>query len=297
MKEIVLISAGTGAGKTSLAAGFAGLSQQMVIADCDVNASDLSLIMVPETLTSELFIERKSAVIDQELCRGCGAGMDICRFHAIQSQGASGESSRTVQQVDTVQCQGCGSCTWTCPENAIAMEDVIQAQIFQSATRFGPMVHAALKPGSISSEQLVTRIRQKARQIARDRSIDTILVDGCPGIGSGAMASISEAHGVIIVTDSTITGIPELVRMTELTRKMGIRAMTVINKWDINPELSRKIEEESAYLNIEYLGRIPFDTEVTRAQAARQSIVEFTENGVNVEIDHLWNRIHSLLPQ
>ena len=45
MKELVVISGKGGTGKTSVTAAFAALAQEAVLADCDVDAAGLHLVL------------------------------------------------------------------------------------------------------------------------------------------------------------------------------------------------------------------------------------------------------------
>ena len=47
MKELVVISGKGGTGKTSVVASFAALAKRPVVADCDVDAADLHLVLTP----------------------------------------------------------------------------------------------------------------------------------------------------------------------------------------------------------------------------------------------------------
>ena len=72
MKELVVISGKGGTGKTSLVASFAALSDQTVLADCDVDAADLHLVLEPTIFHREDYSGGCRARVNPEQCVGCG---------------------------------------------------------------------------------------------------------------------------------------------------------------------------------------------------------------------------------
>ena len=117
MTELVVISGKGGTGKTSLAASFAVLADRPVIADCDVDAADLHLVLSPRIKERHDFRSGHKAVIRQEDCTGCGVCAAYCRFDAAKMNGKSpGEAPFTI---DPGSCEGCGVCVRFCPERAI----------------------------------------------------------------------------------------------------------------------------------------------------------------------------------
>lgn len=284
MKQIVVISGKGGTGKTSIVASFAALAGTSVLADCDVDAADLHLVVKPSPVSRNDFIGGKRAVIDGEGCTDCGTCSDLCRFDAI-----AGESSD--RAVDSIVCEGCGVCAWFCPEKAIDLVDAVEGEWYTSNTRFGPMVHARLKPAGENSGKLVSLLRSEARSIAGRRKIDTVIVDGSPGIGCPVIASITGADLVLVVTEPTLSGLHDFERVVELTRHFGIPAMVVVNKFDINEANTRQVEELATRLGTGVAGRIRFDPAVTEAQIQGIPLVEHSSNGAAADVIDVWKRL------
>jgi MinD superfamily P-loop ATPase len=72
MKQIVIISGKGGIGKTALTASFVVLAEDKVMADCDVDAADLHLLLHPAIKENHEFRSGKTAVINRDLCKECG---------------------------------------------------------------------------------------------------------------------------------------------------------------------------------------------------------------------------------
>jgi MinD superfamily P-loop ATPase len=83
VKELVIVSGKGGTGKTTVCGAFAALAPHKVLADCDVDAADLHLILEPDVLHEEIFIGGRMPEIDKELCLECGDCQSGCRFEAI----------------------------------------------------------------------------------------------------------------------------------------------------------------------------------------------------------------------
>ena len=284
MKQLVVISGKGGTGKTSLVASLAALAGKSVLADCDVDAADLHLVVRPSPVSRAEFVGGKNAIIDCERCSDCGTCVDLCRFDAI-----AGEFSD--RAVDPIACEGCGVCAWFCPEQAIDLVDAIEGEWYRSESRFGPMVHARLNPAGENSGKLVSLLRSEARSTAENRKIETVLIDWSPGIGCPVIASITGADLVLVVTDPTLSGIHDLERVLGLTKHFGIPSMVVVNKYDINEENTRRIEELATALGAGTAGRIRFDPAVTTAQIEGVPLVEHSDDGAASDIDEVWRRV------
>jgi MinD superfamily P-loop ATPase len=281
MQEIVVISGKGGTGKTSLVSGLASLGPPKVLADCDVDAADLHLIMHPAVQKRHEFISGELAHIDPELCTECGLCREYCRFNAID------ESFRVWEQ----DCEGCALCSHVCPSGAVRMEPRFNGYWYVSETRFGTMVHAALLPGAENSGKLVTTVRTEAREIAKDSGTDLILTDGSPGIGCPVIASLSRASLALIVAEPTVAAVSDLKRVQELTAYFDIPSGIVLNKADINESLGEEVENFAREKGLPLLGRIPYSEAVTRAQIEGQSITEYDPEGLGLTIHHIWDGI------
>ena len=289
MKEIVIVSGKGGTGKTSIAASFAALAEKAVTADCDVDAADLHLILNPKIEKEIEFISGNEAIIDPEKCNACGKCEELCRFDAISLNISSGK-----YEVDAPSCEGCSVCVHFCPVNAIAFPECKCGDWYISETRFGPMVHAKLGIAAENSGKLVSLVRNKAKKIAEETNASLVIVDGPPGIGCPVIASITGADAVVAVTEPTLSGAHDLMRVLSLAKFFEVRAYLCINKWDINPELSDKIESDAQKEGVTLLGRISYDPEVTKAQIAAKSVVEHKTGIAASEIETSWKTLCQL---
>ena len=264
MKQVAIVSGKGGTGKTSIIASLAALAQgTAVFADCDVDAPDLHLILCPEILERREFYGIQRAFIDLEKCIQCGICQDACRFGAISDF-----------EVETPLCEGCGVCQLVCPEDAVEMREVQAGEAYISQTRFGPMVHAELYPGEEASGKLVAMVREMARDLAAEKNLDLILIDGSPGIGCPVIASLTGVDLALVVTEPTVTGEHDLVRLLDVADHFGIKTTVCINKYDLNPEAARKIEELCGKRGVKIAGRLPYHTSVIEAMVKAQAVVE-----------------------
>ena len=280
MKQIVVISGKGGTGKSVITGSFASLAKNKVMADCDVDAADLYLLLHPAVKETHEFSGGKTAFIDQSRCTQCGKCQEVCRFEAIDNY-----------VVDPISCEGCGICFHICPERAIKMVDNLSGKWFVSETKYGPFVHAKLGIAEENSGKLVTLVRQNAKLIAEKEKKDFVIIDGPPGIGCPVIASLAGVDIALIVTEPTLSGIHDLERIVGVTHHFGIKGAVCINKYDLNLMVTQKIEEYCRSNNIELVGEIPFDISVTEALVRGLPIVEYSNNQVTHEIKNLWEKI------
>jgi MinD superfamily P-loop ATPase len=291
MNELVVISGKGGTGKTSILASFAALAGHAVLADGDVDAADLHLLLAPTVQRREEFRCGRAAVIRQTDCIGCGACLARCRFEAVRmDKGGVGEGRFTI---DPTACEGCGVCVKACPVEAIDFPERVSGEWYVSDTRFGPLVHARLNPGGENSGKLVSQVRTVARDLAAERAADTVLVDGPPGVGCPVIAAISGAAQVLVVTEPTLSGLHDLQRVLALTRHFNLCAAVCVNKWDLNPELAERIESVARAATAVVAGRVRYDLVVTQAQVAGRTVVEMGSSAAGDDIRNVWS---ALLP-
>jgi MinD superfamily P-loop ATPase len=290
-KQITVISGKGGTGKTSLVACFAALSRNAVLADCDVDAADLHLIVEPRVIRREVFTGGKRARIKADQCTACGKCEELCRFGAISFDGPGNSFIKKTFRVDPIACEGCGVCHWFCPAEAIEFLPAVNGEWFISETRFGPMVHAKLGVAAENSGKLVSIVRSEAMRIAEERGCGLVLVDGSPGIGCPVIASVTGADLVLVVTEPTLSGLHDLERLTALTRHFGVPTMVCINKWDLNTEMCGNIEARVQQQGLDLAGRVRYDCAVTEAQVRRKTAVEDRLDGSAEDIRNLWNKV------
>ena len=284
IREIVIVSGKGGTGKTSLAAAFAALAKNGILCDADVDAADLHLLMQPEVKERTDFMGGSKAVIDPDLCTGCGTCRTLCRFDAISDR----------YEVDPIRCEGCGVCVDFCPEQAIDFPVQRCGEWYISATRFGPMVHARLGIAEENSGRLVSLVRKETRQLAEERGLELILTDGPPGIGCPVIAAIGGATALVIVVEPTVSGIHDMERVVDLAAHFRVPGMVIVNKYDLNVEMTETIEQLAVQRNLVVLGRVPFDPVFTRSMVQGQTLFEYgAETPTRQVVRDIWAKIIS----
>jgi MinD superfamily P-loop ATPase len=280
MKQLTIISGKGGTGKTTLTAAFASLAEEKVLADCDVDAADLHLLLNPSVRRREPFSGGRSPLVDSDRCTECGICTEVCRFEAIDDG-----------VVDIIACDHCGLCAYACPEDAIAMEDHVNGEWFVSDTKYGPMVHARLGVGEENSGKLVTVVRKQASEIGKERNLDLVLIDGPPGIGCPVISSIAGVDVVLVVVEPTLSGIHDMERILGLANHFKIPALACINKYDINRANAKDIEEYCERNGVEAVGNIPFDSTVIDALVQRKSIIDYPCGAVTNAVIEIWDKV------
>jgi MinD superfamily P-loop ATPase len=287
MKQIAVISGKGGTGKSSISAAFATLNGEVVIADCDVDAANLYLLLNPSDEEEQVYIGSHKAVIDQNLCSGCGLCVDYCRFDAISRH----DDSVTV---DGISCDGCFLCSRICPENAINMVPEDTSRLYSGSFRNGKMLYGRLAPGEENSGKLVNMVREKAKQISVEHNLETIILDGPPGIGCPVISTITGTDKIIIVTEPTISGLHDLQRAAALVMQSDRKPYVIINKWNLNPVISNQIREWCDDNNISLAGSLPFDRKMVEAMLQGKTIAELApENEISIELKRIWNKMLS----
>jgi len=285
MKELTVLSGKGGTGKTTITACFAALSRNAVVADCDVDAPDLHLLLNPAVVEKQEFKASRVAVIDKEKCVQCGKCVEHCRFGAIVNWA-----------VDPILCEGCGVCEYVCPVAAVELEQRVSGYALISDTAYGPMSHALLLPGEENSGKLVTLVRRNAKKIAEEVGLRLIINDGPPGIGCPVIASVGGVDAGLIVAEPTLSGVHDMKRAIALLDHFKVRSLVCINKFDLNAENTSEIVEFCGSMDVKVVGRIPFDSVVTEAMVAGKPIVEYLpESEVSEAIVELWKQTLSCL--
>lgn len=290
MKEIVVISGKGGTGKTSITGSFAWLGgKDLIVADCDVDAADMHLLLEPDRERSEPFYSGLLAAIDPDRCTNCGLCADVCRFDSIVA-------GPQTHEVIPLECEGCGYCPRVCPEDAIRMEDHYVGDWYISNIRTGTrMVHARLTIGAENSGKMVAQVKNEAKKLAEDLARDLVLVDGSPGIGCPVVSSLAGANFVVLVTEPTVSGLHDLKRVHELIHKFNIPSGCIINKADINTEMRNQIKGFLAEQKISLLAEIPYDESFTAAMTQGKTIVENQESPVAALLQDSWQKTMELI--
>jgi MinD superfamily P-loop ATPase len=284
VKQLAIVSGKGGTGKTTIAAAFAALAKDKVMVDCDVDAADLHLLLQPKILTQEKYFGGRSPHVDLKKCTQCGLCTEICRFNAIDNG-----------VVNSISCEGCGFCSHICPEEAITMREAFSGDWFVSETLYGPFVHARLGIGEENSGKLVTVVRKQAMEIAKEKNLELILIDGPPGIGCPVTASLTGVNIVLAVTEPTLSGIHDLERILKLSTHFKIPSMVCINKFDINPENSRQIASYCKNNGSRLIGQVPYEPKVVEALVNRKTVMDYPCNDVQEIVLNMWREAEAML--
>jgi MinD superfamily P-loop ATPase len=284
IRQLAIVSGKGGTGKTTIAAAFASLAKNKVMVDCDVDAADLHLLLKPRVVFQEKYFGGRSPHVDLRKCNQCGLCTEVCRFNAIDNG-----------VVNTLSCEGCGFCSHICPENAITMREAFSGDWFVSETPYGPFAHARLGIGEENSGKLVTVVRKKAVEIAKEKKLDLILIDGPPGIGCPVTASMTGVNLVLAITEPTLSGIHDLERILKLSDHFKIPSMVCINKFDINLKNSGQIASYCEGNGSRIIGQIPYEPKVVEALVQRKTVMEYPCNEVQGIVHQMWGEVRTFL--
>lgn len=285
MKQLVVISGKGGTGKTSVVSGLASIGPKKVLADCDVDAADLHLILHPEIKETNNFISGERPEINPDICTQCGLCAEHCKFDAISSD----------FNIIPEKCEGCGVCSYVCPVGAVSVTPRLCGQWFRSKTRFGDMIHAELGIGEENSGKLVTTVRNASAEVGEEMGAEIVLVDGSPGVGCPVIASLTNADLAVFVVEPTISAIHDMKRVHKLTEHFKIPSMAIINKCGINANQENEIRSFCAEKEVLLAGELPYDTIFSKAQLAGQSAVEYDPDGMGKKIEAIWNKMEANL--
>lgn len=286
MKEITILSGKGGTGKTTLTAALASVAHNAVLCDNDVDAADLHLILHPKVLQEHVYDGAWEASINPDKCTQCNECITHCRFDAIQINDAG------YPEVNPFSCEGCRLCERICPTNAITSERSKNNHWYVSDTRFGPFVHAKMGPGEENSGKLVSTVRKKAREIAKEIKADFIINDGPPGIGCSAISALSGINMVVLITEPSQSGYFDAKRLVELAQSFNIPVLGVINKSDINSEMTQVISDFFDSQQIPVLAHIPFDKNVVHAMIEGKTLTEYDSTSTLAKcVRSIWSQI------
>ena len=288
MRQITVLSGKGGTGKTTIAASFAVLAKKAVVADCDVDAPDLHMLLHPEIIETQEFKGSKLAVVDEAKCIKCGLCREKCRFNAVTENFT----------IDSLSCEGCGVCAIVCPTNAITLTERVSGHAYISKTKYGFMAHAMLSPSESNSGKLVTLVRQNAKILVERENCNFIIIDGPPGIGCPVIASVTGVDAGLVVTEPTMSGIHDLKRALQLLKHFNVQPFVCVNTYDINKDNAEKIESFCKENGIDVIGKIPFNPIVTEAMVNGKTIIEYSpRSAVAKEIEGIWEKLSTLISE
>lgn len=297
MKQLVVLSGKGGTGKTAVTAALAHLAHQdetlsaAVLADADVDAANLELLVGAEREREHDFRSGFVAWIDPAVCTRCGICLDVCRFDAIRE-----EEDDMLVRVNPIACEGCGACYYQCPDDAIERIPQLCGHWFRSRSRYGPLFHARLRPAQENSGKLVALVKQEARALAREEDIPFMIVDGPPGIGCPAIAAVAEADLALLVAEPTVSGIHDLERALDMTKHFRVRTLVTVNKGNLHPEGMNRIQERCRERGVPVLEWIPFDEDVTRAVVQGFPVTEYQpDSPASWALVRLWEDLKHVL--
>ncbi len=277
MKTITILSGMGGVGKSSITSSLALMAAKkwkITAADCDVDASNLALVLGlrEKDIGDWKWIETsEKAELDEDKCMHCGKCSEVCRFSAIEWN-----KKKDIPVFNYMLCEGCGTCGLVCPADAISLRRVKNARIGTGKTGYGfTVVTGQLKMGESGSGKVVMAVKEKAMQIAMKNKSELMFVDSAAGIGCPVIASVNGSDFVVAVTEPTPSALSDMERALKVADHFGILYGIVINKWDINPEFSGKIEKFARNRGIPVLGKIPYDRKFVDALVNLKPIVSY----------------------
>lgn len=290
MRQLVVLSGKGGTGKTTVAAALGHLASQegvTVLADADVEAPNLGLLLKPRVIEVTPFFAGSRAFIASDACTGCGRCEEVCRFDAIGRRDG-------LYQVEQTACEGCAACYFQCPAEAIEMQECLTGRWFRSETRFGPLLHAQLEPGRENSGKLVATIRQQALLVADEWGASWLIVDGSPGIGCPVIAAMTGADLALMVSEPTVSGLSDLRRILEVAEHFRVPTAVCVNKADINPELTEEILAHCVSRDIPVLAALPYAETVITAMRRGLAVTEMGRSPLAAQIQVLWDGLKKL---
>jgi len=297
MGQLVILSGKGGTGKTNLSAAFAHLYNknldeimpQPVLVDADVDAANLALLLEAEQSSGGPFIGSPVAEILQDHCTDCGRCEEVCRFEAVSC--VNGKYS-----IDALACEGCAACLYQCPEEAIIINEQKAGEWYESETPYGIFFHAHLYPAQENSGKLVALIKRKAQDMMEKSNADLMLIDGPPGIGCPVTSSISGADVVLVVTEPSLAGLHDLVRIVDTAAHFDVKVVVCINKADLYEEGADQIRLFCQESGIDMMGEIPFDLAVPRAMAAGMPVTRYDLRAPSSQaISGIWKELLAIV--
>lgn len=282
-KQIVILSGKGGTGKTTVATALSEIAEAKVVIDTDVDAANMHLVFDYYINSEYDYYGGKKAEINSDKCTQCGICESVCRFDAIKEF-----------KVCRTSCEGCGFCFRVCPDDAISFYEsksgVYSACELEDQSKF---YYAQLLAGEGNSGKLVSEIKKKAYEQVKE-NVKWIIIDGPPGIGCPVNASLSGVDFVVIVTEPTQSGLHDLKRLINLLKIFKIPNGVIINKYDINTDMSNSIEKFIRPEGISLLAKISFDKKFVKAIQNSKTIIEYDHAYIDT-FKTIWKDIQKVI--
>jgi MinD superfamily P-loop ATPase len=291
MKQLVILSGKGGTGKTTVAAALAHLASRdgvVITVDADVDAPNLNLLLRSEPSEGTPFYSGQLAEIDQDTCIQCGTCAEVCRFEAVMDRDDG-------YWIDPIGCEGCAACHFACPAEAIRLEKTLDGYWFHSRTRFGDLYHARLATGAENSGIMVSTLRQAALANGYEHQADWVIIDGAPGIGCPVIAAVTGTDLALIVSEPTVSGVHDLERAMQICAHFGVPTVVLVNKADINPDMTDAIATLCSQQDVSMLGQLPYDEIVTEAMRNGLTVTEASDNPIAAELTRVWQTLRVLM--
>ena len=261
--RLTVASGKGGVGKSMIASALAVLFSEdnhVVAIDCDVDAPNLAIWLGIDNSNPKLaYVSKKIStvkkpIIDTEKCGGCGTCVQNCQFGALKLD------KRNKATLIAYRCEGCGLCKILCPQKAITMKAVKNCLLQMFKTDFGfTVVQGQIKPGEAESGEAVTEIREYAKDIAKKDPI--FIQDAAAGIGCPVIASIVGSDYTVAVAEPSMSSFSDLKRVLKVVEQFKVPWGIVINKADLNPDVSEQIKD---FAGKKLLGTVGYDQKITK---------------------------------
>jgi MinD superfamily P-loop ATPase len=263
MRSFAIASGKGGTGKTTLTAVFALLARDcggVIVADCDVEASNLPIALDARLDSVTPYEGGAVAVISPRACMGCGACANLCRAGAIRPPDLDAPVPTIAYDVESLRCEGCGACLLAgCPNGAIALQDVTVGEVRTGHASSGPIVWGRLEPGQDLSGRLVAEVREAARLTASSEDAPLLLIDGPPGVGCPFLSAVAGADGLLAVAEPSVSGTSDLARLLTVARRLDLDTHVVLNKSDLSDDGADLLRSLCRDQGVPVVAEIPFD--------------------------------------
>jgi MinD superfamily P-loop ATPase len=256
---IIAIASGKGGtGKTLVTAALAEVWPLPVVAvDLDVEAPNLHLFLHPRLSPPEDAVI-EVPVADPARCTACGACVDLCQYKAIALFG-------DFPTVFPDMCHGCGGCLQVCPTGALTPGSRVLGEILDGRAGAIGFLMGRLRIGEALSPPLIRQVKARlADGIRKTAGRVDALIDSPPGASCPALAAVSGADAVVLVTEPTPFGLHDLKLARHAFAALGVPLAVVINRAGTG---ERRVYDYCRATSLPILAEIPFDRALAAAYA------------------------------